>query len=283
LVGLNLAHEPALQLRVRRFMKNILVGTLCWLFAAPAWAKPGDGKNLGDQEWAPVRAMTALDGKLYVMSGVTLLAVDGTGKAKNLFPTDGAGWSGPELITDLDGKLYGIAGGHLREIEKDGRHKSLGDSYRYNKGIAGLGGKLYLIDDDYALYVVDKAGKYKKLSEDWGGVKGMTTLGGKLYISKGEHIYEVGTDGTRKALADASWSNLTKLVANGGKLYAVTHDGKTAIHEIDPATGKGTELPSPPGWDAGTGVSAAAVMNDKLYLVQPRLGSGIGLFTVDLK
>lgn len=147
----------------------------------------------GPPDWGSPELLTALDGKLYVIT---------------------------------EGALYEVD-------PRDGRRKKLGDGYRYPAAIAGLRGKLYVASDDGIWVVDKQDGSYKKFTDrDWYNVHAIVPLDGKLYVSCGEHLVEVDPAGRYKELA-GTWTGVSGMTVANGKLYVFTNDPSPVLHQAD--------------------------------------------------
>src|SRR5262249_44529766 len=145
-----------------------------------------------------------------------------------------------------------------------------------------IDGKLYVASDDGLWTVQRQDGKYKKFTDrEWYNVHALVALDSKLYISTNDALFEVDASGKYQELAGI-WPNVNGMAAANGKIYVFTNDPVPRLHQLD-KSGKDNALPLPKGWDGSTGINGMAVLNDKLLLVEPNMGSTITLFSVDTK
>lgn len=253
----------------------------------PVQAAAGAGGRVASQDWNGVHGIAAIGDKAYLTTRDGAFEVDAGGKIRPI-----AKGFVSNKIAALDGKLYTVTGdGELFELGVDGSRKSLGKDWMGVPAMAGLDGKLYIIDRE-VMYLTEKDGTYKELTDDWYNVDGMTSMNGKLYVLCRDEVYEVDKQGRRKQLTNYAFSTPRGLTAANGKLY-VTADERTptkpngvfnesSIFEVD-ASGAVTRLASPSGWDLTTGAQGlVAIGNSLLIPVTKTMPTSTTLFVVPL-
>lgn len=259
-------------------MKNAMTTLLLCLclFSSPAPASSDSSQSLGIKDWGRVNSMTALRGRIYV-GGSFLWTVEKNGKAKKLIPNV-EGWGRLAKMTTLGGKIYCVNEETLYEVDPSGKARALTPDWPSVPGMAALNGKLYMVSDEVLYEVEPSNGKHTALSKegDWYNVDGMAALDGKLYILRRDRLNEVDQSGNAREL-EGVWNDARGIAVANGKLYISTFvrakPGDDLINEavldsFDPKTAVRTRVSPFKGWDRGTGVTAIAALDGKLYMVQ---------------
>lgn len=262
------------------------------MLAGIASAKPGDVRTLAEKSDWYADQITALDGKLYLGGSLGIREVSQNGKASKMLalPKD---LDATRIVTALDGKLYTIARNTLWEVAKNGQARKVGDDWPRVSGMAGVGGKLFIVSSE-ELYAASTDGKFKQLGKyNWYQTRGMAELNGKLYILSREQVFEVDAEtGKERALHTEMINSPVGMAATNGKLYVwhsvQTRGGKraneTALTEVDPATGALNRIPLPANWDDQASTGGPLVgMDGKLYMLMAGSQSTRKLVTIEVR
>ena len=214
-------------------------------------------QQVGSGDWSNTKAMSTLNGKLYIVVSKLWKVDSDNGTWQQLGSGD---WSNTTAMATLNGKLYITAAGKLWKVNPDnGTWQQVGSGdWSNTKAMSTLNGKLYIVVSK--LWKVDSDnGTWQQLgSGDWSNTTAMTTLNGKLYIIAAGKLWEVNPDnGTWQQLGSGDWSNTKAMTALKGKLYATV----TKQWEINPDNGTWQQF-SLGNWSNTT---AMTPLNDKLY------------------
>lgn len=256
--------------------------------APPAGAS---AKVIGPYRYGSVNDIASWNGKLYVAAGSDggIVELDpGKGQSRLFsrkgWKTDNFYDSGVyELAAGPEG-LFALRGKSLFKMDGAGGASLISDGWGYVKGMALLGGKLYVIDGE-TLFVRDLGGTggARQLAEDWYNCLDLETVGGKLVALCQDRLWVVQPNGSRKQLGARDYSDPTGIADLNGQVHLVAstfHGYEAAANDRHEASiyavdwsGKATKIsPLPKPWDIHEKPHDVASLNGALFM--PRAHQG---------
>lgn len=207
--------------------------------------------------------------------GATVFILSGTGELGQVDVATGVVLSSPidadisglqDIAFSPDGVLYGITFTRLMRIDqRTGITTEVGPH-----GISN--GNAIVFGSDGTLFATGgnetdlfRLNRYSGEATRLGSIgieseKGaLAFMGDSLYVgSSNDVLYRidlsVGTWGTR--IGSIGWSDVRGLCSDAGRLYAIS---STTIIELNPATGRGTEVSNYSGWGLGSGFGSSFI------------------------
>jgi len=221
--------------------------------------------QLGGEAWSDTRAMTSLDGSLYVIQNNKLWRANpGDGSYTQLGDEV---WSNTNAMTSLGGWLYVIQNGKLwRANPGDGSYTQLGgEEWNGTAAMtAGPNGLLYVVQNGKLWRVNPNDGAYAQLGgQDWNDTRAMTSVGGALHIIQNGKLWRANpNDGAYIQLGGQDWNDTAAMTAGpDGKLYVVQN---SKLWRAQPDDGRYERL-----YDSNwKDTRAMACIDRRLYIIQ---------------
>mgnify|MGYP001211651957 CR=1 FL=1 len=221
--------------------------------------------QLGGEAWSDTRAMTSLDGSLYVIQNNKLWRANpGDGSYTQLGEEV---WSNTSAMASLGGSLYVIQNGKLwRANPGDGSYTQLGgEEWNGTAAMtAGPNGLLYVVQNGKLWRVNPNDGAYAQLGgQDWNDTRAMTSVGGALHIIQNGKLWRANpNDGVYIQLGGQDWNDTAAMTAGpDGKLYVVQN---SKLWRAQPDDGRYERL-----YDSNwKDTRAMACIDRRLYIIQ---------------
>jgi len=218
-------------------------------------------------DWGGTKAMTAMNGLLYIVHGDTLWEKNPkTNAPARKIET---GWGGTEAMTAMNGLLYIVQGeffqgGILWEKDPNKAAQKIETGWGGTQAMTSMNGRLYIVRGGI-LWEKDPNKAARNVSTGWGSTEAMTSMNGLLYIVQGE-LFQGGIlwekDPNKAARKiETGWGGTGAMASTNGLLYIVWGG---ALWEKDPTDRKKNWKISE-GWG---GIQAMTALNGHLYLVQ---------------
>lgn len=156
--------------------------------------------------WGESTNLLAVAGELIlIVAGSRIYAADLQGEYKLLSADD----KPISAITTLGERVFVLEGQRLQEFTPAGAGwRAVGDDWRQATALVGLGGKLYLGEQDGDIYEVDPdSGEHRLISRGWPMFLGLIAAGDQLLLLSGTTVYTLSPEGDYAALSQG-WRHI---------------------------------------------------------------------------
>jgi len=184
----------------------------------------------GPFRYGSVNDLVGHQGKVYVAAGSEggVIEFDPASKKSRLmtrkgWKTDNFYDSGVyELAAGAEG-LFALRGKTLFKLSLDGNPTFINEGWGYVKGMAVLGGKIYVIDgEDFFVSDLAPNSNSRHLASEWYNCQDLEVVGGKLVALCQDRLWVVQPDGSRRQLGARSYSDPKGIADVGGQVHLLS-------------------------------------------------------------